>query len=381
MAKLIDETLVDHAFRSQIYLERLKNGLVTRRELMLQQVDRLIRSQLSAGIQDRNVLVRILGDTDTALETIYSEYRSDIYKDMADIAQVTASYETAFLNGLVPAQTAAAVASFTTPSLNQLIAAYKSEPLMAKGVGAQGGTLLDSALTGMTDYQRNTLTGIIRQGYSQGLGMDEIIRQVRGTQANKYKDGALSLLGRNADAVVRTAVQHVAETVKQEIYAENDDLVEGYKWVSTLDNRTSTICRSLDGKEFRGVKSPKPPAHINCRSSTIPLLSKEFDWLDEGATRAARSAETGKTVSVEADITYYDWLKRQPAGYQREVLGDTKYKLFTKGGMTAKEFGRMNLNRAFQPLTIWGKFDESGALIEEGMVHKSPMAFRKAGLL
>lgn len=384
--KPLDDTLMDHAFRSQVYLERLKSGLVTRLEVMLQQTDRAIRDRLAAGLGDRAALVSALGDIDSRLEQIYATSRQAINGELRDIADGVAEYETAFLNSLPTASTApagVAVAQFVRPAIGQLEAAYKAAPLAAQGVGnAAGGALLDSALKDMTDYQKNSIIGLIRQGYSQGQSMDDMIRALRGTKANGFRDGLLAVNRRHAEAIVRTATQHVAETVKAEVYAANDDLIIGYQWVSTLDNRTSLQCRSLDGKKFRNTDKikPKPPAHINCRSTTVPWLSEEFDFLDEGATRAARG-ESGKTSSVDADLTYYEWLKRQPADFQREVLGETRHKLFSKGGMNAKEFGRLNLNRAFQPLTVYGRKDDEGNLIEEGLIHKMPQAFRKAGLL
>ena len=379
-----EESLIDHAFRSQVYLERLKQGIVNKREVMLQQSDRAIREALAGGLPDRQALIRALAATDASLDDIYARYSTELKTDMVDTADAVAKYETAFLNTLVPPAGVAPVAQFVAPTIQQLITAYTTEPLMAKGVGLSGGALLDTMLADYGKHQRDSLTGIIRQGYSQGLSIDEITRQIRGTKANGFRDGALSVLGRQSEAVVRTGIQHIAETARQQVYEVNDDLVIGYKWVATLDSRTSEICRSLDGKTFLNrskTPKPKPPAHINCRSATIPVLSSEFDWLDEGATRAARDPATGKTVDAPADITYYEWLKKQPESFQREVLGETKYKLFSKGGISAKEFGRLNLNRAFQPLTIKGRFDEDGNLIEEGLIHKMPQAFKKAGLM
>jgi len=37
-----------------------------------------------------------------------------------------------------------------------------------------------------------------------------------------------------------------------------------YRYLATLDSRTSAICRSLDGKEFKYGDGPLPPVHFNC---------------------------------------------------------------------------------------------------------------------
>ena len=41
---------------------------------------------------------------------------------------------------------------------------------------------------------------------------------------------------------------------------------------------------------------------------------------------------------VPGDVTYQDWLRRQPAAFQDEALGKTKGKLFRDGGLTLDRF-------------------------------------------
>jgi SPP1 gp7 family putative phage head morphogenesis protein len=86
--------------------------------------------------------------------------------------------------------------------------------------------------------------------------------------------------------------------------------VEEYEIVATLDNKTSDICRNMDGKhmpmsEFKpGITAP--PFHCWCRSTTVPYFDDEFTV---GETRAARNEETGKYYEVPANMTYPEWKK------------------------------------------------------------------------
>ncbi|MBP3410471.1 MAG: minor capsid protein [Clostridia bacterium] len=86
--------------------------------------------------------------------------------------------------------------------------------------------------------------------------------------------------------------------------------VEKYKFVATLDERTSEICQSLDGtvhnvEDFEvGVNAP--PMHPRCRSA-ISSVSKYF--ADVGR-RAARDPETGKTILVPRSMTYKEWKEK-----------------------------------------------------------------------
>ena len=184
-----------------------------------------------------------------------------------------------------------------------------------------------------------------------------MIRAIRGTRANKYKDGLLAITSRNAEAVVRTSMQHVANGARMEMWAANDELIDGYRWVSTLDGRTSVQCRSLDGQTFRLGKGPTPPIHIRCRSTTIP----EIKGVELGDTTRA-----SKDGPVSASDSYYDWLKKQPDAFQDDVLGPERGKLLRDGGLTAKRFSELQLDKNFRPMTL------------AEMRKKEPLAFEKA---
>ena len=138
--------------------------------------------------------------------------------------------------------------------------------------------------------------------------------------------------------------------------------MQSYKFVATLDSRTTTTCRSLDGKTFKLGQGPTPPVHINCRSTTVAVPAKQFQFLSEGRTRASKSGP------VKANVTYYDWLKKQPKKFQEDALGKTRAKLFRDGGISAKRFGELQLDRNFQPLTL----DE--------LMKKEPIIFARAGV-
>jgi SPP1 gp7 family putative phage head morphogenesis protein len=209
------------------------------------------------------------------------------------------------------------------------------------------------------------IEGAIRTGYAQGKTTDQIVRTIRGTKSANFQDGILGgETKRDAAAVVRTAIQQTSTAAQMATYQANDDIVEGYQWISTLDSRTTSQCRALDGRIFKLGQGPLPPIHVNCRSTTIPKL-KGVDLLST-ATRASKGAEGGQ--QVPASETYYEWLKRQPADFQVDALGKERAQLFRNGGLSADDFARLSLDKNFQPLTL------------EQMRQKNPAAFARAGL-
>jgi len=249
------------------------------------------------------------------------------------------------------------------PSARQVTAAIFSSPL---GVhGADGGKLLTPFIQDWAKSDVNFITNAVRQGAYEGQTNAQIVRVIRGTVANNLRDGKLAVVSRHAEAITRTAVQHVASVARMETWQANDDIVVGYRWLSTLDSRTSTICRSLDQRMYQFGKGPLPPAHINCRSTTLAELSDEFSQVS-GGTRAARDPVTGKTVSAPANESYYSWLKKQPMEFQDSIIGPTRGQLLRNGGLSAERFASLQLDRNFQPLT----------LVE--MQRLEPLAFNKA---
>ena len=111
-------------------------------------------------------------------------------------------------------------------------------------------------------------------------------------------------------------------------------------------------CRARDGQKFYSTDDfqPKPSAHVGCCSTTAPLISSEFDFLDKGAKRAARGADGGR--QVDADATYYDFLAKQPAWFQDEALGPVRGNIFRNSGMTPEEFRVASVDGFGNPLTI-----------------------------
>ena len=94
--------------------------------------------------------------------------------------------------------------------------------------------------------------------------------------------------------------------------------IEKYRYLATLDLRTSKICRELDGKIF-SLKDRKPgknypPMHPWCRSTTISVIDEETL---RNMKRSAYNPKTGRTETVPANMTYDQW-------YRKYVKGNAK---------------------------------------------------------
>lgn len=340
-SQAVDKSLFDSAVYQQTLLERLKSGEVSQFQYWLKQIDKGIREKLSkqelTGFS-RSRLEKQLVAVDAIIKANFDSHYDELAGHLIDIAEITAEYEATALAGAVDNDSFEAV----IPATAQINSAVFTAPLSVRG--PEGGKLLDTFLNDWSTAERKAIVGAIRQGAFEGQTNAEIIRNIRGTKANNFKDGILSTTNRHAEAIVRTAVQHVASVARQETLAKNG--VKQYRWISTLDSRTSDICKGLDGEVFEMGSGPLPPAHINCRSGYLAELSQEFQFLSEGRTRASANGP------VSAKTTYYDWLKSQPERVQVDALGKTKAAIFSNGEISPEDFKRLNMGRNFKPITL-----------------------------
>lgn len=229
--------------------------------------------------------------------------------DVGDLAEYEVGFQRRSLGALGLGR-----GDFNTVSLNAVRAAALLKPF--KSVHLQWAGLQDH-LAELGRRRRRLIEDRIRQGFVEGESTQSIIRGLVGTRRLNYADGLLERPRREVEAVVRTSMTQAATTAREAFFEQNADIVEELRWTAVLDSRTSVICASLDGKVFKVGEGPRPPAHPNCRSIMVGLPKNE---------------------PPPAFTNYGDWLARQDAATQDEVLGKTKGKLFRDGGLPIDRF-------------------------------------------
>lgn len=206
---------------------------------------------------------------------------------------------------------------------------------------ANVGITLDDLTKSFSKTESERIIRAIRLAHSEGLTNDKLVQLIRGNRANRYQDGILRTTTRNAHAIARTGTAIVASEAKQAFIRDNLDIIKGIRVNATLDSRTSPICRHLDHTFMPIDKAKYPPYHFNCRSSFEII----FDGYESPKNRASE-------FGVTENVSYYEWLKKQSADYQDEVLGKTRAKLFRDGGMSVEKFKALQLDKNFEPLTL-----------------------------
>jgi SPP1 gp7 family putative phage head morphogenesis protein len=158
----------------------------------------------------------------------------------------------------------------------------------AKGatITLPNGRTVEKAFRGIAVDQAERFSQVVRQGLLTGEPTPAIAKRLIGTLEGSGQrlvfgqapprisktlqkiiaaGGELtSVTDNQITALVRTSINQVANTASQQVYEANPDITNKYRYVATLDTRTSAICRALDGKEFPYGKGPMPPQHFNC---------------------------------------------------------------------------------------------------------------------
>ncbi len=190
--------------------------------------------------------------------------------------------------------------------------------------------------------ERKRLDALIRRGIAENKSVDEIALDVR-------KGNIHDISRQQSKALVITAITSVTSQTDHAVYNANEKALAGWQYVAVLDSRTTPVCAHRDGNIYPiQDKSHLPPAHFNCRSTTVPIFKS---WEDlsklEGVAQIRKrnlSNLSDKEIAFYDGQTplkesYNDWLKRQSTAVQLRHLGDyQKVKLFNEGGISLDKF-------------------------------------------
>lgn len=331
----VNARILDLQIRRALYVHRYGSQLVNETVAFLNEhvfpdilgrlLARLERIKLrgyDSGFDTTKNYVRLLGDVTSLTKQGTQEARKALSVALRELAKLESASARQSLLDAVPLEV-----DFGGVNL-QAVQAVVSQPI--------NGRRLEEWFDGLSRDLQRRISEQIGIGMATGETTDQMVRRIRGTRANGFEDGVLATTRRQAEMIVRTSVNHVSAQAREQTYAANSNVIKGVQWVSTLDTRTSDICKGLDGKVFPLDDGPRPPAHPNCRSTTVPVL-KSWQEIGIKAKEAPASTRASMNGQVPDSLTYGDWLRNQPAAVQDEALGKGKARLFREGRIEVRE--------------------------------------------
>lgn len=344
----VNDLILQEVIRHMEALQRYDNGVVMRIIALLNRSDQRLLAELAARLEGMDAgsftmqrLESILTSTWSLNTEAYNQIGRALTEEMKQFVPYEVSYQEQMLRAHLPVGVHVAAVS-----AEQAYAAAMARPFQ--------GVLLQGVWGDLDAGKRKRVRQAIAQGFVEGKTTDQIIRELRGTRAKGYTDGFIQKDRRDVDAVVRTALAHTAGVAQDNVMDANADLIKALQWSSTLDLRTSPMCRIRDRLLYApGTHRPighKVPwlagpgrLHYRCRSGQVPILKSYrelgIDLPDlevNGRTRASMDGQVPKETS------YAEWLKNQSFARQADVLGETRARLMRDGrlGLDAMYDGR-----------------------------------------
>ena len=236
------------------------------------------------------------------------------------------------------------------------------------------------------------------------MTVSDIAKQIRGTKENDYNDGILATTRVGAVRLARTVINGVCNNARVETIKANSDVIDGIKFVGTLDGKTCPHCASYDGHIWRGedmASARRPPIHPNCRCTLVPyveLKDEEGNVVDIDNERPAANAdfdqlakdaynqkakekgwkrrfedlspstrlkyyyqaqkdyekETGKPAyrQVDSNLSFPEYFKQQPDSFKRDWLGAKRYEAYKEGKLTEKAIFAPDLSYTISPTSL-----------------------------
>lgn len=272
----------------------------------------------------RERMLRILNEIKKVSVEAYRAVNKKLKDDLLDIAEYEVDYNKNLLETTLPVEL-----SVSTVTRETLISLIDTHPIEGDHVGDWVNHLYHN--------KRRAIEKAIKMGVLDGDPTGKIIRTIRGTRKLAYKDGVIEKCRSEIEALVRTSINSITTQARNELYKANTDIVKKWKFVATLDSRTSLNCASLDGKTYDIGTGPMPPRHFNCRSTTAPIVKswKELGVKLSDHPEGVRSSLDG---AVPESLNYSDWLHKQDKSFVEEILGKKRANLFIENQLNIDKF-------------------------------------------
>jgi len=301
---------------------------------------------ISAKLKQLDILIASTGKTTVEA---YQSMHDSLQKDLMKMVEAEAKNTANTINRIIHVELASV-------RLNKNVLQHLVDGTLIEGApSADWWKKADEQMR--FDFER-----IMRNGILTGKSVPELVRDVRGTAANGFKDGIMQAKRYQAERLVRSSGMAVVNKARLHTYEANSDVIKGIQVLATLDSHTSDICKALDGQAWSLDYKPlpgtqfewpgEPPYHWNCRTTTLPVLKSwdELSGTKDPVIRAKlkkhrphKSIRASMDGGVSGDMNYGEWLKTKDTGIldpgknlAYKILGKTKYALWKDGkiGMT-----------------------------------------------
>ena len=171
-----------------------------------------------------------------------------------------------------------------------------AEAVRAALLNPYGGmTFIDRYADARDDFVKRIRRAIVRSQIEGDSIADAIKRLSRSLGVDVRRGGADVGLRYRLEMIARTEILRASNMGTLKIYSDNSDVLRGWEYIATKDERTCDVCGPLDGKRFTFRQNRyQPPLHPNCRCAVLPVLI---------------DAEASRKIAGER-VTYDEWRRK-----------------------------------------------------------------------
>lgn len=154
-----------------------------------------------------------------------------------------------------------------------------------------------------------------------GGSVDDTVKRMRG-RVGAALGGGLA----RAFTIARTELIDANRKASIETYKANSDVMGGWRWLATLNNRTCAACWAMHNTLHPADEEQK--GHPNCRCTTIPVLDDDETKGDLGSPQAKfdKLSDTKK----------------------RQILGPKRFELYQAGKADLADMASVRQNKGWR---------------------------------
>lgn len=323
--QILADDLTDH----RLALLRYEAGAVARvvqaYEDALRSINRdlvrLAKAAEGGGFSERERarLLALREEVTGALQDLYPVLEATLQQDLEGAARVESEVIRRLLEANSPDR--ATVLTLNQPQLEAMV----TQPI--------GGKIWTDRLAVDLLEEHDAIQRSLAESLALGSSMDDAARALRASTAliETYKGRMVS--------IARTEIQRVANTAALDSYKRNSDVIKGVVWLATLDSRTCLVCapRHMETYTLNELdEAGRPPLHPRCRCFVAPLTKS---WSELGLPVSDRNRFNGQPPK---EMSFEQWLRRQPENAQRDVLGATRWTLWKQDRLKFAQFASDN---------------------------------------
>lgn len=311
-----------HRALLSLYEKKLDTDLT---KVMSSHKKRLVNSAIKNGNKSVNALNRAL-----TLET-RKTYRK-IYRNGISELKALANTSSKFHSGTLKQ-------SLGKVYRSKVYTGLKVNDLIINSAGTYSEQIASISLS-----QQRRIKDVVRKGMIDNLAANKIAKNI---------GSSIDLPAAQLKTLSRTAITETSSHISNATYKLNEDVIDGYQYVATLDSRTSLICSRLDGKVFRldNKTGVRPPQHFNCRSTTVPIVKSYNDIKNTSSSRISKrrlsrlnnNTRASFDGQVPGKTNFEEFLRQQDSSFKLAVLGNKRrVEIFDLGKLKFTQFSTKN---------------------------------------